>query len=174
MIVEARVKWYKNPEMLVALSALFIGLVTAVISIYSAYIDRAYAKASVWPRIEIYRSYGEQKFSYGVANKGTGPAIFHYAKISYNDTVIKRWSERKEFRHIEQSHIGNITLPAGQSVLPVNYKGEHTSEILAADPYMYIELCYCSIYDDCWVVDRNNNPKSVEACSIGESQMFLQ
>ena len=100
--------------------------------------------------------------------------VFHYAKISYNDTVIKRWSERKEFRHIEQSHIGNITLPAGQSVLPVNYKGEHTSEILAADPYMYIELCYCSIYDDCWVVDRNNNPKSVEACSIDESQMFLQ
>ncbi|UTA48390.1 hypothetical protein L1F30_02315 [Simiduia sp. 21SJ11W-1] len=32
--------WYKNPEMLVALSALFIGLLTAVISIYSRLCSR--------------------------------------------------------------------------------------------------------------------------------------
>ena len=50
-------KWYKNPEMIIALTALFIGLLTAFISIYSAYTDRAYAKASVWPKIEIFRSH---------------------------------------------------------------------------------------------------------------------
>ena len=49
-------KWYKNPEMIVALSALFIGLVTAFTSIYSAYVDREYARASVWPRLEIFSS----------------------------------------------------------------------------------------------------------------------
>ena len=43
--------WYKNPEMIVALSALIIGLVTAFTSIYSAYVDREYARASVWPRL---------------------------------------------------------------------------------------------------------------------------
>ena len=75
-------KWYKNPEMLIALTALFIGLITAFISIYSAYIDRAYAKASVWPKVEVFRSKGKDRFSYGVANRGTGPAIIKYVKVS--------------------------------------------------------------------------------------------
>jgi hypothetical protein len=74
-------KWYKNPEMIIALTALFIGLLTAFISIYSAYTDRAYAKASVWPKIEISRSHNVDSFSYGVANKGTGPALIKYAKF---------------------------------------------------------------------------------------------
>ncbi len=43
-------KWYTNPEMIVALSALLIGIVTAFTSVYSAYVDREYARASVWPR----------------------------------------------------------------------------------------------------------------------------
>ncbi|MCW8108308.1 hypothetical protein OPS25_07355 [Alteromonas ponticola] len=39
--------WFKKPEMMVALSALFIGLITAGVSVYSAYVGRAYARASV-------------------------------------------------------------------------------------------------------------------------------
>ena len=76
------IKWYKSPEMIVALSALIIGLVTAFTSIYSAYVDREYARASVWPRLEIFRSFnGNSSFSYGVSNNGTGPALIKYAKI---------------------------------------------------------------------------------------------
>ncbi|MFC3033356.1 hypothetical protein ACFOEE_12585 [Pseudoalteromonas fenneropenaei] len=34
-----RRKWFMNPEMLIALTALFVGIVTAGISVYSAHID---------------------------------------------------------------------------------------------------------------------------------------
>jgi hypothetical protein len=61
-----KIKLYKSPEMLVALSALFIGLLTAVISVYSAYVDREYARASVWPKLELSRSHNEKTFSYYV------------------------------------------------------------------------------------------------------------
>ncbi len=68
---------FKNPEMIIAVSALIVSLITAFASIYSAFIDRAYARSSVWPRLEIHRSYSDKdsSFSYMVNNKGTGPAV---------------------------------------------------------------------------------------------------
>ncbi|TKB43367.1 hypothetical protein [Thalassotalea mangrovi] len=168
------VKWFKNPEMIIALSALFIGLLTAVISIYSAYIDRAYARASVWPNVELYRSFERHSFSYGVVNSGTGPALIKYARVALDGSPIKRWSDIEAFADISQSHIHNRTLPAEQTITPLIYEGEAIAAILEVDNRLAIELCYCSIYGDCWVVDRNNTPKPVNECVIEHQHAFLQ
>jgi hypothetical protein len=167
-------KWHKNPEMIVALSALLIGLVTAFTSIYSAFIDREYARASVWPRLEIYRSFSGDAFSYGVSNNGTGPALIKYATIRNELKPIKRWGDINVFKNIRQSHIGNRTLPAQQSITPLSYKGEGIKSLLEADKQVSIELCYCSIYQECWVIDRGNRPQPVSQCDVKNSEQFLQ
>ena len=168
------IKWYKSPEMIVALSALLIGLVTAFTSIYSAYVDREYARASVWPRLEIFRSFSENSFSYEVNNNGTGPALIKYAKVKDGSKYIKTWKEIKPFQNFRQSHISNRTLSPQNSITPVSYKGEDAKAFLKADDSISIELCYCSIYEECWVIDRGNRPTAIEACSIDNKQMFLQ
>ena len=61
-------KWYTQPEMLVAISALITSLVAVVVAMYSAYIDRAYAKASVWPSVIIARSWQSNRYEYIVLN----------------------------------------------------------------------------------------------------------
>ncbi len=160
--------------MLVALCALSVGLLTAFISIYSAYIDRAYARASVWPKLEIFRSYSANTYSYGVSNKGTGPAIIHYAKVTNADSVLKAWTDIAVFTHIVQSHIGNVTIPSGQTVQPLSYEGDEVAKILELDDSISIELCYCSIYQQCWIVDRTNFSQEVEECVISGDQKFLQ
>ncbi|MGX5173271.1 hypothetical protein ACUR5C_04480 [Aliikangiella sp. IMCC44653] len=167
-------RWYKNPEMIVALSALLIGLVTAFTSIYSAFIDREYARASVWPRLEIFRSYSGDSFSYGVTNNGTGPALIKYAKIKSELKPISRWSDIDAFKNIRQSHLGNRTLPAQQNITPLSYRGEDIKAFLAADKNVTIELCYCSIYQECWVINRNNRPQAVGKCTIKDDEKFLQ
>ena len=43
--------------MIVALPTLFIGFFTAFSSIDSVYIDREYARASVGPRLEIFKNF---------------------------------------------------------------------------------------------------------------------
>lgn len=169
-----QVKWYKNPEMLVALTALFVGIVTTAISVYSAYIDRSYAKASVWPKVEISRSYSQTSFSYNVTNKGTGPAIIYYAKVNVKDRFIKVWHEIPEFKDIIQSHINNVTLPSGSDIQPLVFQGDSTDAILAIDNDLDIELCYCSIYNDCWKVSRSNNTESVEQCTVKPEHAFKQ
>ena len=167
-------KWYKNPEMIVALSALLIGLVTAFTSIYSAYVDREYARASVWPRLEIFRSFSGDSFSYGVTNSGTGPALIKYSKIKDGSKYIKEWKELEAFKNIRQSHISNRTLSPQKTITPVSYKGKNAQALVNADSTISIELCYCSIYEECWVIDRENRPTSVEACKIDDGQKFIQ
>ena len=167
-------KWYRNPEMLVAMTALFIGLITAVISVYSAYIDRTYAKASIWPKLEIFRSFGSDSFQYGVSNKGIGPAIIRSVKVNQGSKYIKRWSEIPEFTGIIQYHISRTTLLSGETISPLSYQGDLVTDILALDDELGIELCYCSVYDDCWIVDRSNETIEVRNCLIDENQSFLQ
>ncbi|NRD73045.1 hypothetical protein HQQ94_07285 [Shewanella sp. VB17] len=168
------IKWYKSPEMIVGLSALLIGVVTAVTSIYSAYVDREYARASVWPRLEIFRSFNGNSFSYGITNNGTGPALIKYAKIQYGGNPIKMWKEIEPFKSIIQSHISNRTLSPQNSITPVYYKGENTKALVIADGSISIELCYCSIYEECWVIDKTNHPKKIEACMIDDEKRFEQ
>ncbi|MDT0605222.1 hypothetical protein [Thalassotalea castellviae] len=170
----ANIPWYKNPEMIVALSALIIGLVTAFTSIYSAYVDREYARASVWPRLEIFRSFNGSSFSYGVNNSGTGPALIKYAKVYDGSKYLKHWKDIEAFKNIRQSHLSNRTLSPQNSITPVSYKGKDAQKIAEADNSISIELCYCSIYDECWLIDRNNRPEEIEACMISEEQQFLQ
>mgnify|MGYP001240988150 CR=1 FL=1 len=167
-------KWYKNPDMIVALSALLIGLVTAFTSIYSAYVDREYAKASVWPRLEIFRSFSGNAFSYGVTNSGTGPALIEYAKVRYKSKPIKSWGDIESFRNIRQSHISSRTLSPNKTVTPVSYKGDDVNELAKADSAIDIELCYCSIYEECWVINRDNRPEAVDVCLIDEEDSFAQ
>jgi hypothetical protein len=161
--------------MIIAMSALFISIVTAGVSIYSAATDRAYAKASVWPRLEIFRSFSSNKsFEYGVTNNGTGPALIKYAKVKYDSKFIKAWRDIPNFEDFIQSHTGTRILPSQGVITPLKYKGENTKLFFNADKKISIELCYCSIYDECWVTDRSNQPTTVEQCIIDDKEKFLQ
>ncbi|WP_341503676.1 hypothetical protein [Gallaecimonas sp. GXIMD4217] len=196
-------KWYQSPEMIIGLSALLVSLVAVFVGVYSAYIDRAYARASVWPRLELYRSFSLNRaaapekaqgdsaqadsrreeygaFSYGVANNGTGPALIKYVKVTYDGKPLKTWQELMRnlvgnSNQISQSHVGGRTLPAQQSITPLSTTNQ---EFIAAyldteSERLSVDICYCSIYDECWTVDKENKPKAIEACPDDEDR-FLQ
>lgn len=167
-------KWYKKPEMIVAFSALLISLVTAIVGIYSASIDRSYARASVWPRLEIYRSFSDKKFEYMVTNSGNGPALIKYAVVQYKSNPIKYWGDIPDLPNLIQSHLGSRILSPQNSIKPLVYRGEKSQVFLETDQFIDIELCYCSIYEECWLINRVNEPKLVNSCIVDESKKFLQ
>ena len=76
---------------------------------------------SVWPKLEIFRSFGGDSFSYLVTNNGTGPALIKYVTIKNDSTYIKMWKEIDAFKNIRQSHISNRTLSPQNSITPVSY-----------------------------------------------------
>ena len=167
--------------MLIAISALVISLITAFTSIYSAFTDRTYARASAWPRLEIYRSHvGELSHQYVVSNNGTGPALVKYAKVTLDDKPLKSWNDLIGLLGMtdatfSQSHIGSIVLPAQQKITAFDLKVPKAVAAYYARPNpVHIELCYCSIYDECWLIDRRNQPTEIAQCEIDEAERFLQ
>lgn len=174
---------FKNPEMIIASSALLVSLITAFVSIYSAFIDRAYARASVWPRLEIYRSYNDGDknpyFLYAVTNKGTGPAVIKFARLSSNEQTITKWADYLTLRTGRtvphgQSHLGSLVLTAGEKLTPMHVADAEAAKVLVEKDTLQIELCYCSIYDECWLVDRANDPTPIAECAVDDRQRFLQ
>lgn len=167
-------KWYKQPEMIVALSALLISLVTAIVGIYSAYIDRSYARASVWPRLEIFRSFGGESFEYGVSNSGNGPALIKYAEVTYKSKPIKYWRDIPKIPNFTQSHLSTRILSPQNDIKPLVYTGKQAKEMLAIDQFVKINICYCSIYDECWLTSRTNEPQPIESCEVEPERAFRQ
>ena len=170
--------------MIVGLSALMVSLVAVLVGVYSAYIDRAYARASVWPSIQLGRTYsltdGNLNFAYLAINNGTGPAIIKTLKISRGETVVTQWAELIALAGVKdvsymQSQLNYSVIPANQRITALQTADNSLIDVLMVqDNVTRIEMCYCSIYDECWQVDKTNQPQPVEQCELKDSLQFRQ
>lgn len=165
--------WYKQPEMIVALSALVVSLVTTVVSIYSAHTDRQYAKASVWPQLEMFHNNGPDVFELTVTNRGNGPAIIKYARVEYEGRFPKSWRDFEDVPDLSTSVIGRRTISPGQEIKPLRYAGDHVGYFMDMSSKLNFTLCYCSIYDECWTSQYSGSTHAVEHCDIPDAERFL-
>lgn len=168
-----------NPEMITAVSALVVSVIAVLVGAYSAYIDRAYARASVWPRLEIYRSYSGKDYRIGVTNSGTGPALIAYAELSANGRSYPTWQAwlatlTDHPVSYVQSHIGNRTLVAQGATDPLVVNDRDIAARLINEDNFQLTLCYCSIFQQCWVVDRLNQPETVDRCALPADRKFQE
>lgn len=174
--------WYRNPEMVVALAAVILSVFTVLVGAYSAMIDRAYARASVWPRLEMGQSYTQNSYGYFVSNRGTGPALIEHVRLAVDGRPMADWAAvldaygAAEQRQYLQSQIDGRTLSAGQDIQVFQTKDKNLiGSLLSAEaPSMAVEICYCSIYQQCWQVDQRNRPIEVDVCKLPASDRFLQ
>lgn len=171
-------KWYAQPEMIVAISALITSLVAVIVAMYSAYIDRAYAKASVWPSVVIARSWQSNRYEYIVLNQGNGPAIVNYVTMNVNGQPATSWEDvlqivapEKKVSY-QQSHISNGVIRPGQKIQAFK-TGDSAMVPLLLDATFEVTMCYCSIYEDCWITSGVEAPKPVSACTLPD-ESFLQ
>lgn len=179
-------KWYTQPEMIVGLSALLVSFVAVAVSLYSASIDRAYARASVWPELRITRSDIDfanpdiPYFSIALRNSGTGPARIKFAKVTYKGVPYKTWDELLKAADVPvhrfiQSTMTTVTIPAMEYYNTVVAKHpEMVSAFRTIDKDIDISVCFCSIYDECWLEQRRESLQPVEQCEIDEKERFLQ
>ena len=175
-------RWYRHPEMIVALAAVVLSVFTVLVGAYSASIDRAYARASVWPRLEMGRSFSQGSYSYIVSNRGTGPALVEQVRMAVRQQPQQDWQGILdahgvgEQRRYAQSQIDARTFSAGQELQVFHTEDQALIKQLLdpGAPPMEVEICYCSIYQQCWTVDQGNRPMEVERCAIPEAQRFRQ
>jgi len=175
------IPWYRKTEMIIGLSALLVSLVAVCVGVYSAYLDRSFAMASIWPKIEIHTLYSssQKKFIYRVENVGTGPALIKYTEIKYKSEVVRTWEELakrlgQKAGTFSTASIGNRVLPALSTINPLVSESEELAEALSkqrAD--INIEICFCSVFDQCWLTKAGDKTEDIAYCEANSNDTFV-
>jgi hypothetical protein len=167
-----------TPEMITALSAVFIGVSAIAVSLYQTVLIREQQRGSAWPHVEIGYSFDGESFSYFLANTGVGPARLGYALVRVDDRPVRDWQEY--FQHLDVAVGRYVTSFIGRGVLAVQGRLE-ALVVPAAEPAaalyhnqhrVSLVVCYCSVYDDCWTRSPGEEAVPVRSCAPRPGDAF--
>lgn len=168
------------PELTVALSAILVSLCALGVSLYETRLMREQQRAAVWPYIEILPSNNSEGSSLNLFNKGTGPAKIHGVTVSNGDTVWKSWRELLDSLpgdnsiRFSYSTMHGRVLASNDALEAIRMPARDAANV---GPYLQnidISICYCSVYDDCWLTGIGKSPEPIAACKIDEETQFEQ
>lgn len=146
-----------------------IGIVTGSIALYAGLTEadaaRKQQEAAVWPMLQMaINDYdvqaGEQVFRIMARNAGIGPARISGFRVTVGGKAQSDWNEA--FTKLAGTHEGVLrsyfsgrVISAGEEVEVVVARGEIARTVLEkayeAPTRLEWEVCYCSVFDKCWV-----------------------
>lgn len=172
--------------MLVAVSAVFIGVCALVVSLYEASIMRAEQRSSVLPIVELGRSYfadstspdATLRLELHAENVGIGPAIIRDFRVTVDGEPHPTWGSamrallgRDTKLNYGQSTIYGRTLPAERNVVMFSLRStDVTRELLGEFDRLDFQACFCSVFDECWTTSYAagfGRVEPIEACVSG-------
>ena len=165
---------------IMAFAALFVSIAALLVSIYEANIMKeqqlimqSQQKASLLPYLSQNQmssfSIDQCSFVYKVSNQGLGPALIKSTQLTFNDTLIENYLQFSEElkrvfpKDIEPSlsfmDIKSRFLPAGEELKLIEiqfdpFQGQY--DLFSKLVFNY-EFCYCSVFDDCWLLSSDNS-----------------
>lgn len=159
--------------MIVALAAVLISLCALVATIYEANLQRKGQLLSVWPNLSVVTKKGDNGYHIAVANKGLGPALVKTFRVEVDNQPVYSWQETIESLDISgnfhtQTHsISSNIISANEETIAFAVSDTTIGNLLSkADARIQIEICYCSVYEDCWLVKKDEPVKVVEKCDV--------
>lgn len=168
-----------------SLAALLLSIMALFVSIYEARILKqqqeimlTQEKTSVWPYLDGQLSYeysDKIRIRYTLENKGIGPSKIRRMSLMFNEKQIDNYIELVDSlnRYFpDTTNLGISYMPAKGDVISADEKIE-TLFIESKrfpgdletirDLQLHFDVCYCSVYDDCWRV-RNEDGGALEVC----------
>ena len=161
-------------------SAALVALSALAVSIYQAMITREQQKMSAWPYVGA--GHGGpvegRPYTFHVYNQGVGPALVRSVRIDVDGRPQRTWAAVTRAMGTPADtalvyssfHRGAVILPgADRQVVQITGRSAQPFWIAAQTRFRY-RVCYCSLYDDCWVYDTASEadmPPRVRACAPG-------
>lgn len=176
---------------LIALLALFISVLGTIVAFRETSIlskeqqlNQRNQAASIWPYLDTRYAYNFNDsiftFIMILENKGVGPALLNHANLVIDkDTTtfaeaanyLNRQKGEIVFVQSQSTEIGAGILSAGEEVqlLEITAKSAliPAHEFQAVCNVLKINLCYCSVYQDCWKYNADSWATATEDCEIG-------
>jgi hypothetical protein len=172
-------------EMIVAIAAITVSILTLFVYVYQARIMMKQQHTSVWPYVEWattrFNTDTEQEFYVEVINKGVGPALVKGSRLTigsieyreHRDTVDGKFIGNYEdmmrklvgkTRHdslwIMYSVINDRVLAPGEAVKIFHVKNGKARIPPVDNIDLAFSICYCNIFDDCWTTHGSVSKES--------------
>ena len=171
-------RWWRRPlswpaQHWTALTAIVISVCALVLSIDSARQDREHKRLSVRPVISISFSYTDDGAGFRARNVGLGPAIVKWFTVYVDDIPRSSWTDVRAALGMTDTdfrfglfHQEMIYQPDSQSATVFWYTNrESAQQLIANRRRIRTEICYCSLYDECWVDVGRVPGRSPSDCS---------
>lgn len=182
-------------DLAIALTAIFLSIVSLVVAIEHGHTQRQLVAANSWPFLGMGLSLPDDsgKVALVLANSGSGPAKIEYVQLYYKNkpvsslkNFIETCCQRKE--HLKQNvtlHVnlsgvdGTVMRPGEESRLisiisPID-NAEMRQKLPLAIASLTFKACYCSIFDECWVSNLNTlHPQKVEHCPVNDHPFVVK
>ena len=177
----------RAPE-LTSMLALAVSIFALAIGAWQTRLMQSQARASVWPHLEIGYTYNsnvdENAFLWRIDNNGVGPARIETIALTFDDKPMPHWSDAIEAlgfhgaQHTSTSSLAGEVIPPSLNretaieALRVNQR-ELAAAIKQNASRFGMDICYCSVYDDCWVAHwMKPKPDAVERCEASPDKAF--
>jgi hypothetical protein len=172
-------------HLFITIPAFVISLALAYATFVQADATRKIQRSETWP----YVSYGTSNIApdgateilFSLSNDGVGPARLKAIEFIYDGRPMANprnflqqcCGDRRESPTSFMSAPINGVIRPGQSInfirLPKRPDNAIIWDRLEVERWkITVRACYCSIFDDCWILDsRKQDPQPVEACPPG-------
>ncbi|MBX2946599.1 MAG: hypothetical protein KF725_12265 [Cyclobacteriaceae bacterium] len=147
-------------ELAVAFAAIFVSTATLFVYVYQARIMQTQQQVAVWPYVEWLPSWGDHGLYVEVSNKGIGPALVKKVTLKLDGKEFNSLSEMFEvltdstFQNYGYSTIQGRVIAPGEHMRAFEIWDKATADRIRAaltKRNFEYEICYCSVFNDCWL-----------------------
>ncbi len=172
----------ENHHSITALAAIVIGVAALFVAWDQARIMRRSEHAAMLPIVSVDHEFGystdRASYQLVIKNKGVGPALIRSGRITGGGVATMEEFAAALMPRIEgaRSYSSNtpddVTLAVGESrtLLSIVWSGDNldqrqfSSLVPFADSHDY-EVCFCSVFDSCWIASTSEPPAPSNRCS---------
>ena len=179
-------------DMLLGVSAVAISFISLFLAIANGRAMERLVEANSWPSVQTTFSTrnvdGTPHVHLDIANKGVGPARIETLEVSYNgahmqgpramlNAMLNRTTTPPHPR-MQTSGVVNTVLAAKEQLTFIDFKPEEFSSedyaaISGGVEKLEFLVCYCSVFDECWMADTSKRrPSKVRECPVSKD-VFL-
>jgi hypothetical protein len=140
-------------------------------ALYSAYLQRKVLRQSNRPHMVICYFFNQQGSGFLLMNHGVGAAYLHWFQILFDGQPQTDWGAMSCALGADPSVTFQFLQPA--AVWPAGNRtqvywvppGNFDQHLRQSHSRIDFKLCYCSIFDECWLGSRHYAPKGIATCS---------
>lgn len=183
-------------ELLIAITALVTSISSIVIAVHHGHTMEKLVLANSVPYMQggfsSETAEGEKVLSLDLLNRGVGPAHEKSLRVKVGDRYVKSvpelisaslgpdlGPEAQKALHLSWNGMRTRFIPGGQSQFV--FRTARTPEnarywdlLAQAQPRWKVEFCYCSVFDDCWIVrSKLSEPEPAKQCVRDEAHEFM-